>query len=99
MKISLYKIIRNEEYDAEKMEIVEMFDRETRQKLYDEIKAWVAGTARGNRRYRIWNTSIGAVKLWGILDRLTIDTETLKVDYCCGQEWNSEMAILRDAFD
>lgn len=99
MKISLYDIIENKRYDCDKREVVDIFDYDTREKLFTEIRAWVAATARGKRRERINYCFIGSVKLCGILQRLTIDTETLKVDYCCGQEWNSEMAILRDCFD
>lgn len=99
MEISLYTIIRNEEYDREKRENVEIFDYETRDKLFTEIKSWVAGTARGKRRERIWRCPISGITLCGILNRLVIDTETLDVEYIAGQDYVSEMGTIRDCFD
>jgi hypothetical protein len=99
MEVSLYKILRNEKYDYEKHENVEEFDNATREKLFSEIRAWVAGTARGKRRERIFRCPIGGVDLCGILQRLIIDTETLKVEYIAGQDYPSEMYTIRDCFD
>ena len=98
-EVSLYEIIRNEKWDAEKMQNVDIFDSATREKLYTEIKAWVAGTARGKRRERIFRCPIGGVNMCGILRRLVIDTETLKVSYIAGQDYPSEMYTIRDCFD
>ena len=98
-EISLYEIIRNEKYDRDKGENVEILDNETRNKLFTEIKSWVAGTARGKRRGRIWRCPISGVDLCGILNRLVIDTETLKVEYIAGQDYPSEMYTIRDCFD
>ena len=99
MEVSLYKIIKNEEWDHEKQMNVDIFDRETREKLFTEIKSWVAGTARGKRRERIFRCPISGVELCGILQRLIIDTETLKVEYIAGQDYPSEMYTIRDCFD
>ena len=93
------QIIRDEkEFDYDKMEWIP-FDEEFREKAFDAFKSFVASTARGNRRRRILNASYYNVNDWGILRRLWYYPETDKVDYCCGQEWYSEMAVLRDAFD
>ena len=99
MEVSLYTILRNERYDREKQMNVDIFDYATREKLFSEIKAWVAGTARGKRRERIWRCPIGGVDLCGILQRLVIDTETLDVSYIAGQDYVSEMYTIRDCFD
>lgn len=98
-EVSLYTIIRNEKYDRDKGESVEIFDYETRNKLFTEIKSWVAGTARGKRRERIWRCPISGVDFCGILQRLIIDTETLDVSYIAGQDYVSEMYTIRDCFD
>lgn len=98
-EVSLYTIIRNEKYDRNKGENVEIFDYETRNKLFTEIKSWVAGTARGKRRERIFRCPIGGIDLCGILQRLIIDTETLDVSYIAGQDYVSEMYTIRDCFD
>lgn len=99
MEVSLYTIIRNEKYDRDKGENVEIFDYETRNKLFTEIKYWVAGTARGKRRERIWRCPISGVDLCGILQRLVIDTETYHVSYIASQDYVSEMYTIRDCFD
>lgn len=98
-KYSLKKVLDDyKEWDAEKMEWMP-FDISEREAIYEKFRDYVAATARGHRRERIMWTPISGVKRWGILDRLTYDTETDRVEYCCGQEWYSEMATLRDAFD
>ena len=74
-------------------------DEDTCDELFDLCKEFVAKTARGNRRRRILGTWKSQVKTRGILGRLWYDFESEKVEYCCGQEWNSEMAVLRDCFD
>lgn len=99
MQISLYNIIRNEQYDPITETIVPLIDPETRFNLFSECAAWVARTARGKRRERIYFKGIGEVENCGIFNRLLIDTETKEVKYQAGQEWYSEMAILRDCFD
>lgn len=97
--IEATQIIRNEkEYNYEKNEWM-TFNPEFREKAFHAFKLFVAGTARGQRRKRIMDTSTYNVSDWGILRRLWYHPDTDKVEYCCGQEWNSEMAILRDAFD
>lgn len=98
-EVSLYTIIRNEKYDHEKQMNVDIFDRETREKLFTEIKSWVAGTAHGKRRERIFRCPIGGITLCGILNRLVIDTETYDVEYIAGQDYISEMYTIRDCFD
>ena len=75
------------------------FDPKERQTIFEKFRLYVASKARGKRRQRILSTPISGVNRCGILRRLTYDTETDFVDYCCGQEWYSEMAILRNAFD
>ena len=45
------------------------------------------------------NASMNYVESCGILNRLYYSFERERVEYCCGQEWNSEMAILRNCFD
>ena len=97
--IEATNIIRNEkEYDYEKYEWIP-FDDTERETAFAAIKSFVAATARGNRRRRIMEARPYNVSDWGILRRLWYYPETGKVRYVCGQEWNSEMAILRDAFD
>ena len=92
-------IIRNEmEFSYEKQEWIPFPDN-VRESAFYALKSFVAGTARGNRRRRIMQSEPYNVDDWGILNRLWYYPETDKVEYCCGQEWNSEMAILRDAFD
>ena len=93
------EIIRDEfGYDWEKQEYITIPALE-REKAFTAIKSFVAATARGERRKRIMQAGYYNVSDWGILRRLWYYPETGKVYYCCGQEWNSEMAILRDAFD
>ena len=75
------------------------FPKDEREKAFDAIKSFVASTARGNRRQRIMSTEMYLVHDCGILSRLWYYPETQDVYYCCGQEWNSEMAVLRDVFD
>ena len=97
--IKAIEIIRNEmEFDKEKCEWIP-FDEEFRDKVFEAFKEFVANTAKGNRRRRILEAGYYNVKDWGILRRLWYHPETEKVEYCCGQEWYSEMATLRDAFD
>lgn len=66
---------------------------------FEAIKQFVAGTARGDRRRRIFGACSFSIQRCSILNRLWYYPETGKVEYCCGQEWNSEMAVLRDVFD
>lgn len=66
--------------------------------LFDLFKEFVAKTARGNRRARIYN-AYSSLKNYGIFRRLIYNFERERVEYICGQDWNSEMAILRDCFD
>ena len=97
--VTATQIIRNEkEFDSEKGKWIP-FEDKFHTTAFNELKSFVAATARGNRRKRIFEANWYAVKDWGILSRLWYYPETGKVEYCCGQEWNSEMAILRDAFD
>ena len=74
-------------------------DDDTCHEVFDLCKEYVAKTARGNRRTRILNAWKSQVKSCGILGRLVYNFERERVEYCCGQEWYSEMAILRDCFD
>lgn len=93
------EIIRNEmEFDRDKGEWVPFPDN-VRETAFKALKLFVAGTARGYRRKRIMQSSYYNVNDWGILSRLWYYPKTGKVEYCCGQEWYSEMAILRNAFD
>lgn len=97
--ITATRIIRNEyKYDEEKHEWIG-FPKEMRDKAFTELKRFVAATARGDRRKRILDTSYYNVSDWGILRRLWYYPKTGEVQYCCGQDWNSEMSVLRDAFD
>ena len=92
-------IIRNEmSYDYTTHEWIG-FPDEVRETAFKALKQFVAGTARGKRRIRIMQSSPYNVNDWGILRRLWYYPKTGKVEYVCGQEWNSEMAILRDACD
>ena len=70
-----------------------------RSELFDLFKEFVAKTARGNRRARIYNASSAYVKNCGIFNRLIYNFERERVEYICGQDWDSEMATLRDCFD
>lgn len=74
-------------------------DDSIRETAFAALKEFVASTARGDRRRRILDSGFYNVPHWGILNRLWYYPDTKKVEYCCGQEWNSEMAVLRDAFD
>lgn len=74
-------------------------DNDTCYEIFNLCKEYVAKTARGKRRNRILNTVMSQVKSCGILGRLYYDFERERVEYCCGQEWYSEMGILRDCFD
>lgn len=67
--------------------------------LFDLFRKFVAKTARGNRRARISNASSGYMKNYGIFRRLIYNFERDRVEYICGQDWDSEMATLRDCFD
>lgn len=67
--------------------------------LFRLFRNYVAGTARGNRRQRIFRTEKWMLRNYGIFQRLIYDFESEKVKYICGQEWYSEMATLRDCFD
>lgn len=72
---------------------------EDAEELFVKFRAYVANTARGNRRQRIYNTEKWMLKNYGIFNRLVYNFERERVEYICGQEWNSEMATLRDCFD
>lgn len=97
--IEATQIIRNEkEFDYEKGEWIP-FEHEFRETAFQALKSFVASTARGERCKRILNASTYNVSDWGILRRLWYYPDTGKVEYCCGQEWYSEMSVLRDAFD
>lgn len=97
--IEATSIVRNEmEFDYEKGEWIPFPDN-VRETAFKALKLFVAGTARGDRRKRIMEARPYNVSDWGILRRLWYYPKTGKVEYCCGQEWYSEMAILRDAFD
>lgn len=74
-------------------------DDDFRYEMFKLFREYVANTARGKRRQRILNVSMQYVESCGILNRLYYSFERERVEYCCGQEWNSEMAILRDCFD
>lgn len=97
--IEALRIIMNEkEYDYETHEW-KPFPRDERQRAFTALASFVASTARGDRRRRILQATPYGVPDWGILRRLWYYPETGKVRYVCGQDWNTEMAILRDAFD
>lgn len=85
--ISLYKLI-------DQRDIIENADR-----IFEAFKNFVADTSRGKRRERILRTSISDIRPHGIFDRLIYHYEDDKVEYICGQEWYSEMRVLRDCFD
>lgn len=74
-------------------------DEDTCYEVFDLCRKFVAKTARGNRKTRILNVWKMHVQSCGILDRLVYNFERERVEYICGQEWNSEMAVLRDCFD
>ena len=92
-------IIRNQKTYNRETCAWEPFDEEERERAFQDLKGFVSATARGKRRERIFYGYMYNVKEWGILGRLWWYPDTGKVEYCCGQEWNSEMAVLRDAFD
>ena len=74
-------------------------DEDTCYELFKLCREFVANTARGNRRTRILNASMNSVKSCGILNRLYYDFERERIEYIAGQDYVSEMAILRDCFD
>lgn len=74
-------------------------DTATAQELFELCKEYVAKTARGKRRERISGKTIGSVARYGIFNRLVYNYDRQRVEYICGQDWDSEMAILRDCFD
>lgn len=93
------EIIRNEfGYDWDRQEYITIHEAEM-EKAFNAIKAFVAAHARGERRKRIMQAGYSNVNDWGILRRLWYYPETGKVFYCCGQDYQREMSILRDAFD
>lgn len=97
--ITADKIIRDEmQYDDIKHEWIP-FPRETREKAIRDLRAFVANSARGERRRRIMNGGNYGIPDWGIMRRLWWYPDEGKVFYCCGQDWNTEMGVLRDAFD
>ena len=97
--VTAYDVLINQgKYDWEAREM-KYYDDDFIEKALEAFRNYVAATARGNRRYRIWTCGIYSVKHWGILQRLWWYPDTDKVEYCCGQEWYSEHAVLRDCFD
>lgn len=97
--VTAYDVLINQtKYDWEKGEHIE-YPEEFITAALNAFKSYVAATARGDRRNRIFNAKLYNVKHWGILQRLWWYPETDKVEYCCGQEWYSEHATLRDCFD
>ena len=74
-------------------------DEETADELFVLFRDFVARTARGDRRWRIRHTQRWHLQSYGIFRRLVYNFERERVEYICGQEWNSEMATLRDCFD
>lgn len=70
-----------------------------RSELFELFREFVAKTARGSRRARIYNASSCYLKNYGIFNRLVYNFERERVEYICGQDWDSEMATLRDCFD
>ena len=74
-------------------------DDDVRYELFKLFREYVADTAKGKRKQRILNASMDYVESCGILNRLYYSFERERVEYCCGQEWHSEMAVLRDCFD
>ena len=77
----------------------ELFGNVLRYELFKLFREYVADTAKGKRKQRILNASMDYVESCGILNRLYYSFERERVEYCCGQEWHSEMAVLRDCFD
>lgn len=77
----------------------DMEDEDARYELFKLFREYVADTARVKRKQRILNASMNYVESCGILNRLYYSFERERVEYCCGQEWHSEMEILRDCFD
>lgn len=74
-------------------------DRETAQELFELCKEYVAKTARGKRRERISGKTLDNMARYGIFNRLVYNYDRQRVEYICGQDWDSEMATLRDCFD
>lgn len=74
-------------------------DRETTHELFELCKEYVAKTARGKRRERISGKTLDSVARYGIFNRLVYNYDRQRVEYICGQDWDSEMATLRDCFD
>ena len=87
--ISLYTVLV---YDSE-----EALD--LRHQAFTACREFVANSARGNRRERIRNARIDRIPVKGILRRLEYNPETGHVSYCAGQDYGSEMGILRNIFD
>ena len=65
--------------------------------LFETMKAFIAETGRGARRQRLYRCPMPTVA-YGILRRLHVNADG-SVTYCCGQDWNAEMAILRDILE
>ena len=66
---------------------------------YDACVALVAASARGNRRTRILNVEPQNIRQAGILDRLIYNLDTGRAMYIAGQDYRTEMAILRNLLD
>lgn len=84
-------ITKNHEYKT--------LDENTAYELYRKFRAFVADTARGNRRQRIANAQSTYLKNYGIFRRLVYDFQRERVEYIAGQDYIAEMGILRDCFD
>lgn len=72
--------------------------RNGNEKAIHAMKKFVAKSSRGKRRERIAN-SWYTPREFGILNRLWYYPNTEKVYYCTGQDYVTEMGILRDIFD
>ena len=74
-------------------------DEDTCYELFKLCREFVASTSRGKRKTRILNVNMKSVQSCGILNRLHYDFENKRIEYIAGQDYVSEMAILRDCFD
>ena len=93
--ISLYKILYDWRYETPLTEE----ESELRKWYYNKFRNFVAATARGKRRERILQKPWYVLNICGIFDRLRINRTTEQVEYTAGQDYISEMGILRDCFD
>lgn len=72
--------------------------RNGNEKVISAMRNFVAKSSRGKRRERLLNSRY-IPREFGILGRLWYYPETEKVYYCAGQDYTTEMGILRDIFD